>query len=171
MTATPVDKTYVNFGSVREDGIDASGEWIVNTSVGTFTPAIAATYMTKFEGASAPGAASVDRLSRANNDGIFAPRLKGTVSVGWTPNEVLKVSTAGRYVGEYTDYTPPRMLGDIWYLDASLQVAFGRAVSMLVTGTNLTDELPRYSTYFRGYDIYNYDLIGRTIFVRLQMQL
>jgi hypothetical protein len=41
---------------------------------------------------------------------------------------------------------------------------------MFVTCTNCADELPPYSTHFRGYDIYNYDLIGRTIFVRLQIQ-
>jgi len=28
-----------------------------------------------------------------------------------------------------------------------------------------------YSTHFRGYDIYNYDIVGRTIFTRLQWQL
>ena len=30
--------------------------------------------------------------------------------------------------------------------------------------------LPPYSTSFRGYDVYNYDTVGRAIFVRLQSQ-
>jgi hypothetical protein len=55
--------------------------------------------MTKFEGASAPGGADVNRLSHAISDGIFAPRLKGTASLGWSPRDALKLSLAGRYVG------------------------------------------------------------------------
>ena len=40
---------------------------------------------------------------------------------------------------------------------------------LLVTGTNLTDRGPR---TFRGYDIYDYDIMGRrTILVRLQVNL
>ena len=69
----------------------------------------------------------------------------------------------------------------MWYLDATLEVALEQALGMtkgslgglklLVSGTNLTDKLPPYSTYFRGYDASNYDLVGRTIFVRLQVQM
>ena len=41
-------------------------------------------------------------------------------------------------------------------------------MKVLFTGTNLFNKLPPYCTYFRGYDVYNYDIIGRTYFVRLQ---
>ena len=43
-------------------------------------------------------------------------------------------------------------------------------MNLLVSGTNLANKLPPYSTYFRGYDVFNYDLTGRTIFVRLKFQ-
>ena len=62
------------------------------------------------------------------------------------------------------------MLGDHWYLDAAIEVGLSRQLRVLLTGTNLADKLPPYSTHFRGYDIYNYDLIGRTLFLRLQIQ-
>ncbi len=140
------DRTYINFGSMREEGFDASADWIIKSSVGTFTPALAATYMTKFKGASAPGGPDVDRLSRANSDGIFAPRVKATASIGWTPDAAFKMSLLGRYVGR-------------------------GGLKLLVSGTNLANKQPPYSTHFRGYDIYNYDIIGRTILVRLQAQL
>ena len=42
---------------------------------------------------------------------------------------------------------------------------------LLVSGTNLTDKLPDWSTFFRGYDVLNYDIVGRTVFVRLKCQL
>ncbi len=175
------DRSYINFGSMREEGFDASADWTLKSGVGTFTPALAATYMTKFKGASAPGAADVDRLSRANSDGIFAPRVKATASVGWTPNAAVRMSLLGRYVGRYLDYTPTRTLGDFWYLDGGFDVAIEPALhlrkgalgglKLLVSGTNLANKQPPYSTHFRGYDIYNYDIIGRTILVRLQAQL
>jgi len=175
---TSVDYSYVNFGAMHEQGIDASIDARFRTQHGTFTPAVAATYITKFDGASTPGSASVDRASHANNDGIFAPRWKASASVGWDGGRGVRATLGGRYVGSYTDYTPPRTIGNFWYFDGSVEVDMEQALGMvkgslggmklLVTGTNLFDKLPPYSTYFRGYDVYNYDLVGRTFFVRLQ---
>jgi len=175
-----VDYSYVNFGTMRESGVDANVDWTFGTALGDFTPAIAATYMTEFDGASTPGAQAVSRLSRANGDGIFAPRWKGTASIGWAPDSPFKLWFAGRYIGRYVDYTPPRRIGNVWYYDATLEVDLVRAlgiekpplrgVKLIVSGTNLADTLPPYSTYFRGYDVYSYDLVGRAIFLRLQFQ-
>jgi len=70
--------------------------------------------------------------------------------------------------------------GNVWYFDASVGIAIGRmlaepgvfkGLSLLVSSTNLADKLPPYSTHFRGYDVYNYDLVGRTIFARLRLQI
>ena len=52
-----------------------------------------------------------------------------------------------------------------------MEVGLGKGFKLLVTSTNFTNYLPPYSTHFRGYDIYNYDIVGRTIFTRLQWQL
>jgi iron complex outermembrane receptor protein len=173
-----VDRTYINFGTFNQAGIDGSIDWKFRTSLGELTPAVAATYMTKFEGSSTAGSPSIDRLSRASNDGVFAPRWKGIASITWKPNEAYDLWVDGRYLGRYTDYTPPRTLGNVWYLDASFDVNVERALGMskgslggarlLVSGTNLTNKLPDWSTFFRGYDVFNYDLVGRTIFVRLK---
>ncbi len=177
---TSVNSSYVNFGTMRESGIDANIEYSFATEFGVFTPAIALTYMTEYKGASTAGAPVVNRLSRANSDLNFAPRWKGTASIGWAPDGPFKLWLAGRYIGQYQDYTPPRTIGDIWYYDATLEIDIVRAlhvtpplvngIKLLVSATNLADTLPPYSTYFRGYDPENYDLVGRTIFVRLQFQ-
>ena len=178
---TAVNSSYVNFGTMRESGIDANIEYSFATEFGVFTPAIALTYMTEYKGASTAGAPIVNRLSRANNDLNFAPRWKGTASIGWAPDAPIKLWFAGRYIGQYQDYTPPHTLGDVWYYDATLEVDIVRAlhvnpapvngIKLLVSATNLADTLPPYSNYFRGYDPENYDLVGRTIFVRLQLQI
>jgi hypothetical protein len=175
-----VDRTYANFGSTRESGIDGSIDWRIRTGLGEVTPALAATYITKFDGAIVAGAPSTNRLSQASNDGVFAPRWKGIVSIDWKPREAYKLWLAGRYIGRYTDYTPPRTIGNIWYIDASVEVALEQALGMtkgslggstlLLSGTNLFDKLPVYSTFFRGYDVFNYDLVGRAFFVRLKAQ-
>ena len=174
------DRTYINFGTMHQAGIDGSIDWRFRTSLGELVPAVAATYMTKFEGSSTAGSPSIDRLSRASNDAVFAPRWKGIASITWQPTEAYVVWLAGRYIGRYTDYTPPRTIGNVWYLDGSFEVDVERALGinkgslggakLLLSGTNLTDKLPVYSTFFRGYDVYNYDLVGRTWFVRLKFQ-
>jgi len=176
-----VDRTYANFGTMRQRGVDLAINWRVATSLGTFTPALAGTYLTQFEGSSTAGSPSVDRLSRANNDGVFAPRWKSIVSIGWTTGPAWSAWLAGRYIGSYTDYTPPREIGDVWYLDASVEIAVERALDLAkgslggmalsLGGTNLTNKLPDWSTFFRGYDVFNYDLVGRTFFVRLKFQV
>jgi iron complex outermembrane receptor protein len=176
-----VDGTFLNFGTMRESGIDAAIDWKFSTRFGTFTPALAGTYITEFEGSSTRGAPSVNRLSRASNDVVFAPRVKGIASIGWTPTPAWNAWLAGRYIGRYTDYTPPREIGDIWYLDASVEVGVEQALNLAkgslagmklsVSGTNLTNKLPTWSTFFRGYDVFNYDLVGRAIFVRAKFQL
>jgi len=172
------DRTYINFGKFNQAGFDGSIDWKFRTSLGELTPAVAATYMTKFEGSSTAGSPSIDRLSRASNDAVFAPRWKGIASIAWKPNEAYDVWVDGRYLGRYTDYTPPHTLGNVWYLDASVDVNVERALGMskgslgdarlLVSGTNLTNKLPDWSNFPRGYDVFNYDLVGRTIFVRLK---
>src|SRR5262249_16037936 len=132
------------------------------------------------EGSSTAGSPSIDRLSRASNDGVFAPRWKGIASIAWKPTEAYDVWFAGRYLGRYTDYTPPHTIGNVWYLTASVEVNLERTLGMskgsvggarlLVSVTNLTDKLPDWSNFFRGYDVFNYDLVGRTWFVRLKFQ-
>jgi hypothetical protein len=61
-----------------------------------------------------------------------------------------------------------------WYWDGSLEIAVARllgidqgvrGLKLFISATNLANKLPPYSTHFRGYDIYNYDLVGRTFFV------
>jgi iron complex outermembrane receptor protein len=175
-----VDLTYLNAGTMHESGIDGSVDWKFRTGIGEFAPAVAATYLTKYEGSTTAGSPSVDRRSKASQDGVFAPKWKGIASIGWTPDPAYKVWLAGRYIGRYTDYTPPRTIGNVWYVDGTLEVALEpafRVVSgslggakLLVSGTNLADKLPVYSTLFRGYDVFNYDVVGRTIFVRLKCQ-
>jgi len=176
-----VDRTFINFGTLREEGVDVAVNWRIPTRFGIFTPALAGTYVTLFNGPSTPGGPSINRLSQATGDRAFAPRWKSIASINWAPNPAWNAWFAGRYISSYTDYTPPHKIGDVWYFDASLEVAVERALDLTkgslggmvfsLSGTNLTDKLPDWSNLFRGYDAYNYDLVGRTILVRLKFQI
>jgi iron complex outermembrane receptor protein len=176
-----VDRTYLNFGTLHERGYDVAFDWRIPTGLGTFTPALAGTYISKFDGSTTAGSPSIDRLSHATADRVFSPRWKSTASINWTPGPAGNVWFAGRYFSSYTDYTPPHTLGNVWYFDAGAEVAVERALDLTsgslggmtlsVAGTNLTNKLPDWSNLFRGYDAYNYDLVGRTIFVRLKFQV
>jgi iron complex outermembrane receptor protein len=176
-----VDRTYINFGTMHQRGVDVAVQWRVATPYGTVTPALAGTYMTHFEGSSTAGAPSIDRLARASQDGVFAPRWKSIASIGWAHGSGWNGWLAGRYIGSYRDYTPTRDIGDVWYVDAGVEVDVERAldrtkgslggVSLSLSATNITNKLPDWSTFFRGYDVFNYDLVGRALFVRLKFQL
>ncbi len=175
-----VDASYINFGATRQAGFDIAADWAIKTPIGEIRPAAAVTYMTRFRGSSIPGGPEVDRLSRANNDGVFAPRVKGNASVGWRPTDYFSASLSGRYIGKYTDFDSIREIGGIWYFDSALELKLGKLMGWKGTGltstrlsisaTNLADKLPAYSTYFRGFDPYNYDLIGRTVVIRLSTE-
>ena len=60
-----VDRTFINFGVLHEDGVDVAASWTIPTQFGSFTPALAGTCVTRFDGPSTPGGASIDRLSHA----------------------------------------------------------------------------------------------------------
>jgi iron complex outermembrane recepter protein len=176
-----VDRTYTNFGTIRQRGVDVAIDWRIRTQYGTFTPALAGTYLTHFEGSTTAGAPSIDRRSRATSDRVFSPRWKSIASIGWTRGPAWSAWLAGRYISSYTDYTPPHELGDVWYFDAAVEVAVERALDLAkgslggmavsLSGTNITNKLPDWSNFPRGYDPFNYDLVGRTIFVRLKFQV
>ena len=175
-----VDRTFINFGTLREEGVDVAVNWRLPTRLGTFTPALAGTYVTLFDGPPTPGAPSINRLSHATSDRAFAPRWKSIASVGWTPGPAWNAWLAGRYIGAYADYTPPHQIGNVWYFDAAGEVAVERALNLTkgslggmalsLSVTNFTNKLPDWSNFFRGYDPFNYDLVGRTFFARLKFQ-
>jgi iron complex outermembrane receptor protein len=177
-----IDGSYVNFGLTKESGVDFAVDWHFATPIGDFFPNVAATYITKFLAADSPGAPLTNRDSRADPgySGVYAPRLKGTASIGWKPSPELTVALMGRYVSRYTDYDGIHELGDFWYADGSVEYRVGSALKLqnpagknlkITLGvTNLFNRLPSYSQYFFGYDPYVYDIVGRFIYTRLGVE-
>lgn len=174
---TFIDSSYINFGTLKLSGIDGSLEWRVLTRQGEFRMNAAASYITRYDAANAPGSPLTNRVSQADSSGNWAPRIKSTMALGWKPLPALSATITGRFVGPYHDYADrQRILGKFWYADASIEYKVGRALGLRgalkdmkasVNVANVFDKLPDPSTYTYGFDIYTYDLIGRSIAIRV----
>jgi iron complex outermembrane receptor protein len=179
---TQVNATYLNFGQIKVAGLDYQANYKFDTALGEIAPSLRVTQTYKYSSALTPGSAPTDRTSMANDDGNWAPRLKGTAALNWALGPY-SVSLDGRYVGRYRDYDPLpngtfQQLGNFWILDANFRLkagdAFGKGTAWLkgtyieLGGVNLFDQLPQFSNIFRGYNGYDFtqaDLRGRFLYV------
>jgi iron complex outermembrane recepter protein len=171
---TNVDATRLNFGHMETSGVDLQLDVVANAGAWAIKPSLAVTRTLKYDSAITFGLPPEDNLSRATQIGGFAPRWKGTASLGLErPSWLLQLR--GRYVGSYLDYdlggfiADPRDNGDVWYADASfrwtLRDLFGAESTYLqLAATNLFDRQPQFSHYDTfGYDPSQYDIRGRFI--------
>jgi len=181
-----IDQTKVNFGFLNEAGIDFGINWHTQTSLGEFSPSLAATmvshYVFQFDPASPPQNA----VSQANDQTNYAPRWKGTIGLGWKKH-LLALGVTGLYTGTYKDVqdlTPtPRSLGNFWYVNFNGRYELGRELApnspfwssaFIAAGVNnLGNKLPPYSDYAfgsQGYDPYQYNLLGRFIWAQVGLK-
>lgn len=172
-----VDVSYMNFGNIDVEGIDASVSYRIPSSFGVLTPRVSITETLGYDSALVPGAPSIDRLGRATSYDGWSPRRKIVAGLGWQQHEY-SASAVGRYVSSYTDYQEAgpttRQLGDFWLLDLSGRFEFGKLFAgdnryvrdafVQVSIVNVLDKKPDYSNFlygFVGYDPSQYDIRGR----------
>ena len=172
-TLTLVNATFVNFGAIEVAGLSFHAAYHHRSPYGTWTPALAGTYTYRYQLALTPHATPVNAVSQAQDTGIWAPRWKSVLSLGWN-KESLTINGAGRYVGSYHDYDSTRLIGSFWYFDLNGRYDFGRSAfgrpSLEVGAINLFDRLPQVSRYdfgFGGYDPAQADIRGRVLYARV----
>jgi len=93
--------------------VPASGRWVNATETYRYRQALVA------------GGPAIEAVSKAQDDGDWAPRWKGTVSLGWSDRTVTAVMN-GYYTGKYRDYNSLREIGNFWIVDANVRWALGR---------------------------------------------
>jgi iron complex outermembrane receptor protein len=182
-----VNRTFTNFGDINAAGLDYLIKYRFAAAGVQWIPSVNATQTYRYTAAFQPGQPASNRVSQANDDGNWAPRWKGTTSLGFERGPWSGV-VAGRYVGSYRDYdklengTYPH-IGSIWYADANLRFqleSLGRASEWLrrmaveIGGVNIFDRQPQFSTMFSGaygFDILQADMRGRFLYVQLDKQL
>lgn len=176
-----VNASESNFGLIDVSGFDYQLSYRLHTEFGDWSPSIAVTQTVRYETAFTPGAPVVDQTSKANDDGDWAPRLKGSIALGWKRGP-FTASADGRYVGKYRDYDPLpngtyRTLGNFWLYDANFRYGAGEAFAprnqwlrglyVELGGVNLFNSLPRYSNFYSGligYDAAEADIRGRYLY-------
>jgi len=177
---TQLHDRYFNFGDLHVAGIDADLSYSIETSIGQFTPALAIANIYKWRSALVPGSPLISYVSQATLTPGFAPRWKGTSTLGWKLGS-LSASVAGRYLGRYKDYQVAvpnsNELGNSWIFDLNVRYEMGRSLASgnrWLTGAyaalgavNLFDKPPPFSYYYAPYDPTEYDIRGRSVYAQL----
>jgi iron complex outermembrane receptor protein len=173
-----IDTSYANFGSIDAAGIDVDLSFRIQTALGEFRPTLSVSQFTKYMAAITPTTGLVDRLSKATNSDVWAPRTRGTLGVSWS-RDGYRANLAARYVGHYTDYPGvnnlTRTIGGYAFLDGGFEIDLSKLAQfdgfrsksyVRITGSNLLDKKPTYSNYANGnwgVDPLQDDLIGRLL--------
>jgi iron complex outermembrane recepter protein len=183
----PITTLYdiqLNYGTVTVAGLDWQLNYRLHTRGGLLTPSIGATYTYRYESSLIPGQPATSRVSAANDDGNWAPRLKGAAALGWQLGS-LSCNIGGRYVGRYRDYEPVSngstlTLGNFWLFDVSGRWNFGEILTqgegvlagsyLSIGAVNLFNSTPQFSNFLGGllgYDPAQGDLRGRFVFAQV----
>ncbi|WP_129779840.1 TonB-dependent receptor [Peristeroidobacter soli] len=178
-----IDLSFLNFGEVNVEGLDVDVSYRWRTRAGDFVPAVALAEIFEYRSELVPGAPARDRLGHADETEAWAPRRKGSVSLGWSMGSYSANANA-RYVSSYTDYQylgpTTRQLGDFWMFDLAARYELDLAHRFIenafvqLSVVNLANSLPRWSAFnagSKGYDPTQYDIRGRFVSLNFGFKL
>jgi iron complex outermembrane recepter protein len=173
-----IDVRFANFGAIDAAGVDIDLSFRVPTSIGDFRPSVSISRFTKYMAALTPTTGLVDRLSKASNSDVWAPRTRGTLGVLWS-YDAYRANLLTRYVGHYSDYPGAnnltRTIGGYAFVDGSFEIDLSKFAMfdrvpgksyVRFTASNLLDKKPTYSNYLGGslgYDPLQDDIVGRLL--------
>lgn len=180
-----LNATALNSGVLDTDGVDISTSYKFDSSLGEFSPQIAATWVDKYKTADLPGAPVTERVGIASLVGTI-PRWRATGSLSWNRGP-LGVSTVARYVSPYKDATSLGVLNGRTVkppviVDVQASVDFSRLASagdrlvhglvLRVGARNLFNARPAFSEIIlpSGYDQSQADLRQRFIYFEISQR-
>jgi iron complex outermembrane receptor protein len=152
-----IDISATNFGKLKTSGFDFDLSGFFKTPIGSFSPRITATLVTKFETVDLPGSAPVDRVGVANPQGTI-PKLRANAALDYS-NGPVNLTATGRYTKGYADVNTGgvrtgRHIPDVWLFDAQAMLDLGqsapgsswlRGLSLRAGVINLFDKKPPFS--------------------------
>src|SRR3546814_3821325 len=94
---TSIDARVINIALTRISGIDVGMGGSYSTSIGEFEPSLAATYMYQYDEKLSPNSPLRSNLAVRQSTG-WAPRWKIVPRIGWSYQDIVYASLAGRYV-------------------------------------------------------------------------
>jgi len=168
-----------NLNEIRTSGVDATARYEFNTSIGRFAAMIDVSYLSEFSTVSpdpAGGPAIVDdRAGKGDRSRSTYPHWKGQTSLRWSDGPA-NLMWRGRYIGESTDVVntvKDAKTDAVFYQDLEAGYRFDRYDTTLTVGiNNLFDVMPpaSYANAPINFDMYTYDVRGRSAYVRLGFQ-
>jgi iron complex outermembrane receptor protein len=178
-----IDISSTNFGKLTTSGFDFDLSASIGTPIGSFSPRVTATLVTKYETVDLPGTAAVDRVGIANPQGTI-PDLRVNAELDYS-NGPVHLTGIGRYRAGYADVNTGgvrtgRHIPQMWSFDTQAMLDLGRAVpsSPWLKGLrvragviNLFDEKPPFSAVSGlGFDTSLADNRGRFGYLALSKQ-
>ncbi|MNI42425.1 catecholate siderophore receptor CirA [compost metagenome] len=168
-----------NLNEIRTSGVDATVRYEFSTSFGRFAAVVDGSYLSEFSTVSpdpAGGPAIVDdRAGKGDRSRSTYPHWKGQTSLRWSDG-AWNALWRGRYIGESTDIVNPvkdAKTDAVFYQDLEAGYRFERYDTTLTVGiNNLFDVMPpaSYANAPINFDMYTYDVRGRSAYVRLGFQ-
>lgn len=100
---TRVNLNFINASSIDTDGIDFTARYDIDTSIGSFQPFMAGTYILNYD-ISDPQAGDIDGAGQRNfnNFGTSTPQLRINTGITWT-NGAHTFNVFGRFIDSYND--------------------------------------------------------------------
>jgi hypothetical protein len=173
-----VNASFANFGSIDVAGLDYQANYTRTVGPGKWSFGLDATETYRYRQELVAGAPVVESVSKAQDDGNWAPRWKGTVSLGWSGRAVTAVMN-GYYTGKYRDYNSLREIGNFWIVNANVRWALGRdllkkdgylrGTYVEAGATNLFNRGVQFSNYnngYAGFDAAEMSIVGRMLYVQ-----
>ena len=173
-----VNDSSTNFGSIDVAGLDYQANYTRRLGPGKWSLGLDATETYRYRQALVAGAPAIESVGKAQDDGDWAPRWKGTLSLGWAGRGVTAVMN-GYYTGKYQDYNSLREIGNFWIVDANVRWALGRnfldsdhfwrGTYIEAGATNLFNRSAQFSNYgsdYNGFDVAEASVIGRELYVQ-----
>ena len=168
-----------NLNEIRTSGVDATARYEFNTSIGRFAAMIDVSYLSEFSTVSpdpAGGPAIVDdRAGKGDRSRSTYPHWKGQTSLRWSDGP-MNAMWRGRYIGESTDVVntvKDAKTDAVFYQDLEAGYRFDRYDTTLTVGiNNVFDVMPpaSYANAPINFDMYTYDVRGRSAYIRLGFQ-
>ncbi|MDI1280694.1 TonB-dependent receptor [Brevundimonas sp.] len=168
-----------NLNEIRTSGVDATIRYEFDTEIGRFAAVVDTSYLSEFT-TIAPdpngGAPIVDeRAGKGDRSRSTYPHWKGQTSLRWS-NGDWSALWRGRYIGESTDVVntvKDAKTDAVFYQDLEAGYRLEQYDATVTVGiNNLFDVMPpaSYANAPINFDIYTYDVRGRSAYVRLGFQ-
>lgn len=159
-----VDTRIRNLGVVKLRGLDATIDYAIPTSLGSFALHVDGSYLFTFDQATTKTSPAIDVLDTVN--GPLSLRLRSGVSWAFRG---FRADAAVQFQNSYTDQLsrPTRQVGSLTTVDLHLAYAFSESdawvngAQLALSVTNAFNRAPPFVNNEYGYDPGNADPIGR----------